>query len=125
MRETVLDAGPLIAFERAERRATALVRRIRERSHRLLVPAPVLAQVWRDGQRQARLAHLLGEPSVEVIPFRETDARAVGRILRAAGEADVVDGSVVWCALLNDAAIITTDPSDLRRLSDRVRIEPL
>jgi hypothetical protein len=55
-----LDAGALIAFDRNERRVVALIARAVQQGCSLAVPAGVVAQAWRDGRRQARLARLLG-----------------------------------------------------------------
>jgi len=42
----------LIAFERADPRMPALLREVLRQGTRLIVPATVLGQVWRDGARQ-------------------------------------------------------------------------
>jgi len=47
----VLDAGALIAFERADPRMRALLREALRRGTRLVIPAGVVGQVWRDGVR--------------------------------------------------------------------------
>jgi hypothetical protein len=54
-----LDAGALIAYERERRSVTFRLRLSAEAGTPVFVPAGVLAQAWRDGRRQARLAHLL------------------------------------------------------------------
>jgi predicted nucleic acid-binding protein len=119
---TVLDAGALIAFERGERTMVALVVRARERGRPLLVPAGVVAQVWRDGRRQARLATLLGSAPVEVVPLTDFAARAAGQLLGVAGAVDVVDASVAWLARDRGARVVTSDPDDLRHLDPELEI---
>lgn len=117
-----LDAGALIGFER---NAGSVVRRIRhafEQGERISVPAGALAQAWRDGRRQARLATLLGDPSVEIVAFDGRAARAAGELCRVAGISDVVDASVVWCALERGDVILTSDADDLLRIHARVRV---
>lgn len=123
--DVVLDAGALIAFERKDRVALATVARAEERRERLIVPAGVVAQIWRNGRRQARLAWLLRQRWSEVVAFDESAARAVGHLLGRTGTTDVVDASVVWCARLRGAVVLTSDPDDLRRLDPKVRLETL
>jgi hypothetical protein len=93
-----LDAGALIAFERAKRAVVVLVARALERGYRLAVPAGVVAQVWRDGTRQVRLVRLLASEIVEIVALDDPVARAVGQLRGVSGVADVVDASVVLCA---------------------------
>lgn len=66
MRGVVFDAGALIVFERNERLVVLLVKRLLALRGRVIVPAGVVGQVWRDGARQARLARLLGSPIVTI-----------------------------------------------------------
>ena len=56
-----LDTGALLALERGDSRVRALLRRALERGLPLSVPAGVVAQAWRGGPRQARVARLLAE----------------------------------------------------------------
>jgi hypothetical protein len=56
----VLDAGALIAYERGRLTMVDLFDRARHSPPVIL--APVGAQVWRDGARQARLAGSLPDP---------------------------------------------------------------
>jgi hypothetical protein len=46
-----LDAGALIAFEASDGRMRALVRLTHERNLPVVIPAGVLAQVWRGSAR--------------------------------------------------------------------------
>lgn len=111
-----LDAGALIAFDRAGRRAVTLVARARERGEPLSVPVGVIGQVWRDGRRQARLARLLGSDAVEVVPLDDFGARAAGQLCGASGTADVIDATVVLCAQVRGRRVATSDSDDMRRL---------
>ena len=116
MNGAVLDAGPLVAFERNDRRVVAIVARALEHGDKLMIPAGVVAQVWRDGRRQARLARLLGAPICEVVPLDDAAARAAGQICGVSGTADVVDASVALVARQRDMRVVTSDPEDLRRI---------
>ncbi|MGH4014459.1 MAG: hypothetical protein ACRDSL_11160 [Pseudonocardiaceae bacterium] len=52
----ILDAGALIAIDRDDRRVAGLIELGRRAGASLVIPAPVVAQAWRGGARQARLA---------------------------------------------------------------------
>ena len=69
-RPVVLDAGALIAFERNDRKVRTLIELAVTHGRTLHVPAGVVAQVWRDGARQARLSRLLGSGLIEVQALR-------------------------------------------------------
>lgn len=120
MSGALLDAGALIAFERGDRRLIALARRALERGVPFVVPAGVIAQVWRDGRRQARLARLL--TSCEIEPLGDTDARATGQLLGIAGTTDVVDASVAVVARRRRLRVVTCDGDDLRRLDPSLEL---
>ena len=68
----------------------------------------VVAQVWRDGGRQARLAAFL--KSTEILPL--DDGRFVGRLLAAAGSDDLVDAHLVAVALRLADDVLTGDLAD-------------
>jgi len=108
----VLDAGALIAIERADRRIIRLL----ELAGEVHVPAGVLAQVWRNPARQVRLARVLAAESVAVAPLDGTEARAVGHLCGASGTADIVDASVALLTRRVSGVAITSDPDDLRAI---------
>ena len=122
IRGLTLDAGALIAFERNERRVIALFARALEHELELAVPAGVIAQVWRDGRRQALLARLLASPEVEVVVLDDARARAAGQLCGVTRTADVVDASVVRCARDRKHRVVTSDPTDLRRLDAKLEL---
>jgi hypothetical protein len=111
-----LDAGALIAFERSDRRVVAILARALAHELRLVVPAGVVGQVWRDGRRQVRLARLLAADEVEIEVLDDRRARAAGQLCGVKGTHDVVDASVVLGARERGDRVITSDPRDLRRL---------
>ena len=120
----VLDAGALIAIERGNRAVQALLERIKRDGAKILVPAGVVAEVWRDGARQARIAKLLAAAETEVVALNGRRARAAGVLLGLAGAEDVVDASVVVCAREhgNEVPVLTSDPGDLRELAENLAI---
>jgi hypothetical protein len=117
-----LDAGALIAFERNDRRIVALLSRALHHGWALAVPAGVVAQVWRDGRRQARLARLLATDEVEVEMLDDRRAREAGQLCGVRGTADVIDASVVLGARVRGDRIVTSDPGDLERLDPRAEL---
>ncbi len=120
MSGVILDTGALIGFERCDRRVVAIFVRALEHGDPLLVPAGAVAQAWRDGTRQARLARLLGAPLCEVLALDDRQARAAGQRCGVAGSTDVVDASVAVAARDRGARVVTSDPEDLRRLDPRL-----
>jgi len=122
MSAAVLDTGALIGFERNDRRVVAIVVRALEHHDPLLVPAGVVAQTWRDGTRQTRLARLLGSPLCEVIVLDDRQARASGQLCGVANSTDIVDASVAIAARDRGARVITSDPDDLLRLDHHLDI---
>ncbi len=112
------DAGALLAAERGSARAWALHRDALLSRITPTLPAAVLAQVWRGGAGQANLARFLR--GCFVSPDTEALARAAGVVCAVAGTADVVDAFVVVLARQLVAPVVTSDPSDLRRLAQAV-----
>ncbi|MBI3200041.1 MAG: PIN domain-containing protein [Myxococcales bacterium] len=111
-----LDAGALIGFERCDRRVVGLLTRALARGLAIAIPAAVIAQVWRRGDRQARLSRLLAAPEVEVVPLDGFVARQAGVLCGVRGTSDVVDASVALCARARGHRVVTADADDLRAL---------
>jgi hypothetical protein len=112
----VLDAGALIAFERAEKRIAAFLDEVIEEGDEILIPASALAQVWRGGPRSARLARLIA--GSESDPLDEARAKEVGERLGAHTATDIADAHVVCCAIDQDAILVTSDPEDMKTLTE-------
>jgi len=122
MTAVVLDTGALIGFERNDRRIVAIIVRALDHDDPLLVPAGVVAQAWRDGSRQTRLARLLGSPLCEVLALDDRQARAAGQICGMADTNDVIDASVAVAAGDRGARVLTSDPDGLRRLDHHLDV---
>jgi predicted nucleic acid-binding protein len=118
----VLDTGALIAWERANRAVIGLVAEARRTKQTLTIPAGCVAQTWRDPRRQARPAALVKGSDVDVVAMDATEAQKVGLLLADAATSDIADGHVALCALRLDAAVVTSDPEDIRRLGPGLRI---
>ncbi len=109
----VLDAGALIGYERGNRVVQAFLLTAAETRTNVKTASAIIAQVWRDGARQAHLVQLLR--GVEEIPLTPQRARAIGVLLRASRTTDVVDAAVIELADDGDE-ILTSDPGDLVQL---------
>jgi len=121
------DTGALIALQRGDRRMRAVHALLTARGVVPVVPAPVLAEAWRGGPRQASLARVLAVCDIEALD--EEQARRVGVLSGQARHAHVVDVTVVEGASRRGDGIVTSDPSDLRRIaraaSAEIVIEPI
>ncbi|MCG8557990.1 MAG: PIN domain nuclease [Proteobacteria bacterium] len=122
MKGITFDAGGLIALERNDRRAIALLVRAQEIGARITVPATALAQVVRQPERQARLSRLVRQPLTRVVPLDGADAIHVGILLAASRTADIADAHVVICARRTGEPILTSDSDDLRCLDPSARL---
>lgn len=118
----VYDAGALIAIDSHDRRMWAIHHLAMEEGRRVIVPAVVVGQVWRDGRRQAVLGRFLR--TCEIEPVLLEGAKAAGALCGKAGTADVVDAAVVVAALSHGAIIFTSDGADLARLAAASEAKP-
>ena len=112
------DTGALIAADRAERRIWARHRALLALRVMPTVPAPVLAQPWRGGSRQAQLAGLLAGCGVEALD--DGQARSVGSLAARAATTDIVDVCVVEGAIRRHDLVVSSDPDDLRAIAAAV-----
>lgn len=109
----VYDTGALVAAERRVRRLWEIHAAAVRGGVRPVVPVVVLAQAWRGGP-QANLSRLLR--GCRILPDTEHLGRAAGAACARSGTSDVVDAMVVGVALSIGAAVLTSDPDDLRAL---------
>jgi predicted nucleic acid-binding protein len=111
----VYDAGVLAAAERDDRSVWADHRIRLEVGAVPTTTAPVVAQVSRSA-RQVQLRRFLR--GCEIAAFSPQQADEVGELLAKAGAFDVVDAHVVVIAATTGSPVLTSDPDDLRRLSN-------
>jgi hypothetical protein len=115
----VYDAGALVAAEDGNERMWAIHKRALARGVQPVVPATVLAEVWRGGRRQYHLEQFV--QSCDVEGFSAEAARAAG-VLLAVAPHGVVDASVVECALRRGSPCVTGNRGHLVDLAGTRRI---
>lgn len=120
------DTGALIAGDCNDRRMWALHVGFIAEEVVPTVPAPVVAEAWRGGPRQANLARMLAGCEVEAMTAEQ--ARRVGELAGRADLDDVVDVAVVeGAARRNDDVIVTSNATHIRQVvkatGKRIRIE--
>jgi hypothetical protein len=114
------DTGALVAAERNDRRMWALHAGFLAEEVLPAVPAPVLAEAWRGGPRQASLSRLLALCAVE--PMSEGQARSVGVLAGKAAHDDIVDVAVVEGAIRRGDAVVTSNEDHIRRVANAARV---
>lgn len=108
-----LDTGALIALEAGSRRMALRVEQAVASSAELAIPAGVVAQAWRGGARQVRIAKLLQLQVTSIVALDAKLALRVGARCASAGSTDVVDVSVAICASDRGHPVVTSDPGDI------------
>ena len=109
----ILDAGALIAAERHDREFWAIWQEAERRDVDVIVPASVVAQVYRGG-RSARVAKVLKACVVQ--PLDDARARRIGVLCGKSRTADVVDAHVVLAAAAAGADVVTPDADEINHL---------
>lgn len=114
----IADTGFWIALDRGDRRSWARYEVLRREAVSLLTSAAVVAEVWRGGPRQARLAVALR--TADVAALTESEARDVGVLLGRWGGAAVPDAHVALLAGRHPGrGVATGDRGDLETLGVR------
>ena len=111
----VLDAGALIGVDRGSASVRAYVLLADRGKVELSTSSAVVAQVWRGGARQARLARFLASDLIAEEALDPDAGRRIGALAAAVGSTDVVDGHVALMAIEHDAVVLTSDPADIAR----------
>jgi len=120
MNGVTYDTGGLIAADRNDRRMWALHAGFLALEVSPTVPSPVLAEAWRSGPRQASLSRFLALCTTE--PLTEEQANAVGALAARAGHDDIVDVTVVEGAVRRRDAVVTSNPTHIRKIADATRV---
>ena len=120
MTALILDAGALIAIERDDPVVYKKIQNALRAGQPVRTNPNVVAQLWRNGARQARLAKALR--MVEVVPITREDGYRAGVLLGATRTKDVVDATVALLAKAGDE-VYTSDPGDLKALCAATRFK--
>jgi hypothetical protein len=111
----VLDAGALIAVEKADRGTVALIKHELLQGRAPLTHGGIVGQIWRGGTgRQVNLARLL--PALDIASLDATLGRTAGILLGRSRMDDVIDAALVLLAEDGDL-LLTSDPQDLQPLA--------
>lgn len=128
----VLDSGALIQLERGDDRMIALFQLVLDREITVTIPRTVLAEVWRGGPRQARLARLVnlaeappGTP-VTIDELTVSRQKEIGKKIGECGHDDIVDVNVALCARNAstrqiDSTVVTADRTHLERIDNDLK----
>jgi predicted nucleic acid-binding protein len=117
-----LDTGALIALESGSRRMAVLIEEALANRAELAIPAGVIAQAWRGGAGQARIARLLRASVTSVVSLDQRLALRVGARCAVTGVSDVVDVSVALCARDRGHPVVTSDASDIHAAEPSLRL---
>ena len=101
----------------------ALCRQALASGAQLVIPAGVVAQVFRDRGRQVALRALLASATSRVPPLDQPLAEAAGILCGRSRTKDIVDASVVLVARRERASVVTSDVEDLRRLDPTLQLD--
>lgn len=115
MKNVVLDAGALIGLDRGAASVRGYVLLADREKVTLWTSSAVIAQVWRGGARQARLARLLNSDLVRELSLDVDASRRIGALAATVKANDVVDGHVALMALDLSALVLTSDANDIAR----------
>ena len=115
MTTLVLDTGALIALDRGDIGVWEALSAADRDSYVIEVPVGALAQAWRGGPRQARLARALNK--CDETPLDGLMARQAGELCGRSSTDDVVDASVAVTAARalrrGPVSVFTSDRGDI------------
>ena len=128
----VLDSSALIHLERGDHRIIRLLDRAAAGDILVTIPRTVLAETWRGGPRQARLARFVKMADIattavitldELTPER---AKQIGMAIGSSGHDDIVDVNVALCARNSvtgqvDATVVTSDRGHIERVDGTLK----
>ena len=110
----ILDAGAMIALERGHHGMWGELLAAQKAGTAVRTSSVVVAQTWRDGPKQARLAMALR--SISEVPLDQDRSRRVGQLLASSRTSDIADAAVVELARDEDK-IVTSDLDDIEHLA--------
>ena len=115
MKTIVLDSGAFKAAETWDRRLAEYLDAAADEGASVLLPATVVAEMWREPPRDRSLALLSTVDSVVSLDLRQ--ARLVGALLGKSRSIQIVDSNVAVVAIAAIPSIVlTSGPKDLLAL---------
>lgn len=117
-----LDTGALIALERGNRVAVAVLQRAIAAKVDIALPTTVIAQAIRDPAKQVALNILIRASVTDIVDLDHPTAVAVGRMLAVSGTSDITDAHVAITATSRNHAIATSDSGDLAALAPNCKL---
>jgi len=115
LRTIVLDSGAFLAMERRDRSFAAFLEAARRVSATIVIPATVIAEIWRSPPRHQSATML--RPPRAIAPLEGSSARAVGVLLGKAAATQITDAHVCSVAIdVRPSIIVTSDPEDISAL---------
>jgi predicted nucleic acid-binding protein len=116
-----LDTGALIALDRRQMRAWALIAAAQEDDLALRAPADILAEFWRGKTRSKALRRLIDQ-GVDWVDVTPALAKRAGEALAAVRRGpSAIDAVVATVAAEHGDRVITSDPDDFERLAEHYR----
>lgn len=109
----VLDAGALIRTDRGDARIGARLRVAQQHRIRVVSSVAVVAQVWRSGTRQARLARVLR--GIAIGEIDDEESRRIGELLGLSRTADIANAHLALVVRPGDL-VLTSNPDDIEHL---------
>ena len=116
----VVDAGAFIAIEKRDRRVGAMLRVLQQRRVPIRTSSAVVAQVWRDGRKQALLARVLS--GIDARALAPGDDRRTGELLALSKTDDVIDAHLALEVEAGDW-VLTGHPGDVGHLLEARGVE--
>jgi len=118
----VFDAGAFIALERRAPLLLGLLDETLRGTVEVVLPRTVIAQVWRDGPRQANVARLIGvgqkwNSPVIIDELTAKRAKEIGITIGKTSHADIVDVHVALAAAERGHAVLTSDDADIAAIN--------
>jgi len=90
---------------------------------KLVIPAGVLGQVWRDSAQQVPLRALLTAETTSIPVLDQIMAQAAGVLCGRAGTSDAIDATVALTARMERAVVVMSNVEDIRQLDPSLAIE--
>jgi predicted nucleic acid-binding protein len=115
-----LDTGALIKYEDQDAFVRAWLDRASKAGLPPVIPTVVIAEVWRGGQRSARIARLLKHCRIRDV--NQEFARGAGELMgRTTAQYGAVDAIVAVIAAERGDDLLTSDVGDLTVLTSEYR----